>query len=306
MGRVPRAVTSGWLQQRERGSVVLTRFMVWLALQIGRPVARLLLHPIALYFLVFSPRSRRASLGYLRRALAHKPSWRDAFRHYHTFAATLLDRVHFLSGRTSGFDVMIHGTEQFDATLAEGRGLIMLGAHFGSFDVLRSIATHGQGLRVNILTHEDNATKIGAVLAALAPDMQARVIPLGRPETFIRVKERLDAGEIVGILGDRGLPGEAGVPVGFLGADAAFPRGPMILAGVLGAPVVFFAAVYRGGNRYEIFLERFADRIMLDRRDREASIRAWIERYAARLEHHCRAAPYNWFNFYDFWTVSRR
>jgi predicted LPLAT superfamily acyltransferase len=26
-----------------------------------------------------------------------------------------------------------------------------------------------------------------------------------------------------------------------------------------------------------------------------------LKRYAQRLEHYCRMAPYNWFNFYDFW-----
>ncbi|MGA7986605.1 MAG: glycosyltransferase family 2 protein, partial [Burkholderiales bacterium] len=59
---------------------------------------------------------------------------------------------------------------------------------------------------------------------------------------------------------------------------------------------------YRGGRRYDVRLEPFAERIELDRRDREASLRPWVERYAARLEHHCREAPYNWFNFYDFWA----
>jgi Predicted acyltransferase len=27
-----------------------------------------------------------------------------------------------------------------------------------------------------------------------------------------------------------------------------------------------------------------------------------MRRYAARLEHYCREAPFNWFNFYDFWA----
>jgi predicted LPLAT superfamily acyltransferase len=26
-----------------------------------------------------------------------------------------------------------------------------------------------------------------------------------------------------------------------------------------------------------------------------------MQRYADRLEHYCRLAPYNWFNFHDFW-----
>ena len=34
----------------------------------------------------------------------------------------------------------------------------------------------------------------------------------------------------------------------------------------------------------------------------EKCIEQAVRTYAARLEHYCRQAPYNWFNFYDFWN----
>ena len=60
-------------------------------------------------------------------------------------------------------------------------------------------------------------------------------------------------------------------------------------------------ALYRGGNRYEVHFERFADALAISRRPTAAEIEAMIERYVARLEQHCRNAPFNWFNFYDVW-----
>jgi predicted LPLAT superfamily acyltransferase len=87
----------------------------------------------------------------------------------------------------------------------------------------------------------------------------------------------------------------------FLGADAPFPAGPFILAALLQAPVVLFFALYRGGKRYEIHFESFAERIAADSPPQAKHMREWVERYVARLEHYCRLAPYNWFNFYDFW-----
>ena len=34
---------------------------------------------------------------------------------------------------------------------------------------------------------------------------------------------------------------------------------------------------------------------------RDALIEQSVRSYVARLEHYCRLAPYNWFNFYDYW-----
>jgi len=59
-------------------------------------------------------------------------------------------------------------------------------------------------------------------------------------------------------------------------------------------------------NRYDLYCEPLADRIVLPRgAAREEALAAWASRYAARVEHHCRLAPYNWFNFYDFWSTDR-
>jgi predicted LPLAT superfamily acyltransferase len=63
--------------------------------------------------------------------------------------------------------------------------------------------------------------------------------------------------------------------------------------------------LYRGGNRYELHFERLVDEPRVERSARDAQIREWVARYAARLEHYCREAPYNWFNFYDFWADAK-
>jgi len=89
--------------------------------------------------------------------------------------------------------------------------------------------------------------------------------------------------------------------VPFLGADAEFPVGPMRLAAMLKRPVLFMSGLYLGGNRYAIHFERLADFSHLERPGRDAAIQSAVVAYAACLERHCRAAPYNWFNFFDFW-----
>lgn len=290
-----------WLAQPERGSLRLMRLIAWITLRLGRPAGRLLLFPICWYFIVFSLDARQASRRYLDRIFGRRAGLREVFRHYHTFASTIHDRVYLLSGQHGYFDVDVQGAAELDAVLAQGRGCILLGAHLGSFEILRTLGMFERKLRINVLMHEDNANKINSVLHGLNPEIRPRIIPLGRPDTLLQVKECLDRGEIVGILGDRTFHSEKAVPCRFLGGEALFPEGPLLLGAILKAPVMLFFGLYRGGRRYDIHFERFADDIPLDRRRRSEDLRAWIERYVARLEHYCRTAPYNWFNYYDFW-----
>jgi predicted LPLAT superfamily acyltransferase len=277
------------------------RLLVWITRKLGHAVGRVLLYPICTYFMLFSPRARRASADYLRRALDRRPRLADVFRHYHAFASTIHDRIYLLGGQYGYFDVVLDAPPETLALLRHGRGCILLGSHLGSFEVLRARAFEDNVPPVNVLMHVDNAEKINSVLGPLAPGMASRVITLGDPESLLRVRECLARGEIVGVLGDRLWRNERSARCEFLGRPARFPLGPLLLAGLLDAPVVLFFGLYRGGGRYEIKLEHFADAIPLPRSGREAAVRPWVERYARRLEHHCREAPYNWFNFYDFW-----
>jgi predicted LPLAT superfamily acyltransferase len=115
------------------------------------------------------------------------------------------------------------------------------------------------------------------------------------------VKESLDAGFVVGTLGDRVSKDDKIVQCQFLGRSAAFPVGPIVLAAMAHRPVILFFGLYRGGNSYEIYFEHFAEEITMNRDRRAEEIQVWMQRYANRLEHYARIAPYNWFNFYPFW-----
>jgi predicted LPLAT superfamily acyltransferase len=291
-----------WTRRSERGSPMFIRLMLWIARHLGRSLARAVLAPVTVYFVLTGSAARTASRAYLRRVLKREPGWRDIYRHINTFVTVTLDRVYLLAGRNELFDIRFEGVEHFDRAYAQGRGVIMFGAHFGGFDVLRALAEKRGDLPVNILMHEANAVKIRDVLATVAPHLRDRVIALGQPETFLRVKELVDSGEVVGLLADRGLTGDKRVSLPFLDGVATWPLGPMLLASILKAPMVLFYAVYRGGNRYDIRVEPFAESITVARATRDADLSAWVERYARSLETQVLDAPYNWFNFYDFWS----
>ena len=296
-------MSSLWLEQRERGSLAAMKGGVRLLLSVGHTFGRLLLYPTCAYFLASSRQSRSASREYLGRVLGRPARLLDVARHYLTFAKTLHDRVYFLAGRTAEFDIEQHGLDAVERTLARGKGCVLLGAHVGSFEVLRVLGSLECKVPVNVLLYPDNASNADTVASDLCPELKQRVIPLGRPDTLLRVHECLERGEIVGILGDRTLKTDKTVRCDFFGQPATFPQGPLLLASILKAPVILFFGLFEGGRRYTIHFELFTDELQIARKDRSAQLQPWIARYAARLEHYCRRAPYNWFNFYDFWRA---
>lgn len=293
-----------WVQTPERSNMFMMRVMTWLSLTLGRQASRSILHLIAAYFLVFSPAGRRASGNYLGRALGRPPRWRDIYLHFFTFAATIHDRVYLLNQRFDLFDVEVHGEAELLDLIAGRRGLFLMGAHLGSFEVLHALGRKYTDVGIARVMYEENARRINAILAAINPHAVQDVIGLGRVESMLRVRERLDEGGIAGVLADRALGDEARFPVRFLGTEALLPSGPFRMAALLRRPVMFMTGLYQGGNRYAIHFDPVADFSGVDDAQRVDAVEAAMNRYAELLEQYCRKSPYNWFNFFDFWQTA--
>lgn len=296
---------ASWLRTPERSNMTMLRVMSWISLRLGRRAGRFFLHPIAIYFLVFSPVNRRASRNYLNRALGRAAVWTDMYRHFLCFAATIHDRIYLINRRFDLFDIEIVGKEAIRKQLAEGKGLFLMGAHMGSFEVIRAIGRQVPDLRVVMTMHEENAQKINTMLSAINPEAGQDIIGLGHIDSMLKVRERLEDGTVVGMLADRTLGEEDMLYLDMLGTPAGFPTGPFRMAALLRRPVMFMAGIYLGGNRYRIHFEPLADFSDIPRGQRGKATQAAIRQYAKLLEHHCRATPYNWFNFFDFWESAQ-
>lgn len=290
-----------WMRRQERSNLAILRLMVWISLAFGRRAGRLVLHGIAAYFVLFAPASRRASRAYLRRVLGRWAGWRDGYRHVFSFASTIHDRIYLLNDRFDVFDISVTGNQAVLDSLEQRPGALLMGAHLGSFEVLRAIGRDAKALRVAMLMYEQNARKLNQTLAAINPKAMQDIISLGQMESMLEARDKLDAGYLVGMLADRSLADDTTVPIEFLGEAALFPMGPWRMAAMLKRPVFLMAGVYLGGNRYRLHFEPLADFSQVERGGRDAAIRAAMQAYADALARLCREAPYNWFNFFDFW-----
>lgn len=287
-----------WRSQRERGSRGALRLIIWIALHGGRALCRCLLVPISLYFLLTAPVARRASREFLARATGRTAHWWNVFAHLFVFATTLLDRVYLVNARLDRFRIDSDNETAFWDAMRLGRGCLLLGSHLGSFELLGFAGCLEKKLVVNVVMHLDDTANVRELLLCSGRELPYRVIPLGQPESMLRVRECLERGEVVGILADRVYGNEPTEIQSFLGMPARFSLSPLRLARITGVPVVAMFGLFQGGNRYRIVFERMADRV-----EDAAALSRCLKSYVEILERHARAMPYNWFNFYPYWSA---
>lgn len=284
------SINGSWRGQRERGNRTAFRLMIWLALHCGRSLCRVLLLPVCGYFFLTAGLARRSSRAFMSRALERRATWSDTLRHFFVFATTLLDRIYLVNGRERELAIDMSNEPAFVQALAQGRGCLLLGSHLGSFELLGIVGGREKKLAVSMVMHLDDNAGLRDMLSRSERDLPYKVIALGSPESMLRVKECLDRGEVVGILADRVYAGEPTQSLPFLGRPARFSLSPLRLARITGAPVLMVFGLFRGARRYEIVFERLAG---------AADLRSYVE----ILERQVRRSPYNWFNFYDYWSA---
>lgn len=296
-------MAESWTVRRERGNRFAVLLLVSIARWLGRRIARLILHPVVWYYLLTAPAARAASRDYLRRALGRKPRWRDRYRHMYYFASVTLDRLYMFGGASTTLQVSRHGYQAVRDHRRRGGGAVLLVSHLGSFEMLRGMGGESPYGRLRVLMDQASGAIANAVFAAISPTMGQSVIDTSESDVdrVLKIKAALDRGEMVALMADRAQPGERSTDCRFLGDLAPFPLSPWLLAGVTRAPVLLVFGLYCGGNRYELHFEHFSDRLELPRAQRRAHAKACAQAYAVRLEHYVKMAPYNWFNFYDFW-----
>ena len=302
-----------WTKVQERGTRLGLRFTLWTYRLLGARGLRALVEGIGAYFFLTGREARAASGAYLGRLHAHfgplpdlprRPSWWDRYRHVRAFARSYADR--FLAWMDAD-DTLVEfpAAAEFERLRASGQGALFISGHLGNLDMLRGVGAAKGYEGLNAVIYAEHVVRFQELLKEINPKYNLDLIHIAEvgPGTAMLLEDRVTRGECLFIVGDRTPASENGrtLRLPFLGAEAAFPIGPVLLAHLLQCPVYLFFCVKDGG-RYHIEMEKLSDRIVLPREAREEALRAWLSRYVAALERQVKATPLQWFNFYDFWA----
>lgn len=296
-----------WSKVGEAGTVMGMKSLLLVYQLAGRWGFRLILLPVMCYYYLSQPRARKASQEYLARmqhTLDSQQRQPHSFFHFMSFGETLLDKFLVWMGKIKREDVVFHKPDLFQQVDDQQRGAVIVVSHLGNTEVCSALAHQLPDTKLTILVYTQHAEKFNALMKRFNNSQCIELLQVTEvgPATAMMLSERIEAGELVVIAGDRTpVTGHSRISqVNFLGHPAPMPQGAFILASLLKCPVYLMFCLKQQG-KYHIYLELFAEKIRFARKEREQAINKVVQDYAMRLEHYCLKAPLQWFNFFPFW-----
>jgi predicted LPLAT superfamily acyltransferase len=288
--------------ERRRGNKAGFWFFHTAVRVFGLTGAYTLLYFVAFYYLLFDRAAVDASLAYVvRRFPDHGRTRRlvDVYLLFVSQGRSLIDRYYVLAG---GRDIQIDitGLDRLRELLSGNRGLILLTAHVGNWQVAMT-ALRRLGKTVHLLMgREENP----AVRASLGLDSEQDAIKILYTDDsiagVIEAMKAIERGDLISIMGDRAYHYNS-MEGSLLGGNVRFPYGAFTIAAAAACPVVVLLSAKTGTRRYVVDVSRVIDPPAGRGEKKQAQIRECVARFAAALEDYAEAYPYQWFVFRDMW-----
>jgi predicted LPLAT superfamily acyltransferase len=288
-----------------KGSILGTRIFFSMISLCGVVPAYVLLAPVSLYYAAREKASVRA-VKELRRRLGLPAGFFHCWRHFYSFGMNILDRYAFLARRRPPFRFSSVNEEFISSALSGGKGVILLSAHVGNWEIAGNLLSDRIGRPVSYTMVDAEKPEVRRIFGKAFENRRISVIrvsPEGGMEAMVDILNALRRNEVVCMHGDR-MFGKKGQRVPFLGDPVEFPIGPFAIAAATGAPIVPIFAYKRGFKHY---LFRAFDPIAVQRPgdDRTTQITEGLKKFVHSIECVVKENPYEWFNFFDFWVPDR-
>lgn len=146
----------------------------------------------------------------------------------------------------------VNGLDNLQKALAKGRGVILVTAHLGSFDIaLQLLATYA--IKVTVLVETLEPPILFEHVTALRERNGLRCVPV-QLGVLLDVMQSLKRGEVILLACDRDI-GKEGPMLMFFGAETTMPVGAARIAQRTGAAIIPVFNLRRDDGRYDVFFE---------------------------------------------------
>ena len=192
--------------------------------------------------------------------------------------------------------VTVEGIERVEELLARGSGLLILSAHFGSWELASAVALRLVPPMHVIVRPLDNPALRGLV-DAYRRHNGCSTIP--KRQALSASLKALRRGEIVGLLIDQSSLRREGILVPFFGSEAYTTIGPALMALRSGCPVIGAFVVRQSPGKHRLV---FSEEVTIQRSGKlRQDLLDNTLRFNQLVESHVRAYPDHWFWLHRRW-----
>lgn len=281
---------------------------------------RFLAYIIGFFYWIFSPRQRMFSRSFLESAHKAGASFNgkriSTLKHFISFALNLVEILQSWAGRYSFKNVTWQDDDVGDlvSNINSRKGAVCVISHIGNAQMMKGLAAMneaGTEHKIPITSVVDTKITGGFVrlMEKVNPDSNFHIVSADNigPETIFLLQERIEQGEIVVIAGDRtGAHSSRYINLPFMGKNANFPYGVFLLIALLEAPTYFIFGLRHKdltlNPAYNMYVKKNPISFDCGRKEREQRITSTAQNYVTELERHAKTNPYQWYNFFDFWS----
>jgi KDO2-lipid IV(A) lauroyltransferase len=220
---------------------------------------------------------------------------------YRSYARDTIDFIRSLSMDRARFAPLVAqlDSHRFDELLALGRGVIVVGGHFGNWELGGVALRLLRGYPLTVVGKPEPSPVVSRFRRRMRDSLGIDTLEIGQTlETALQIRRVLGANGLVAMLLDRHL-GRDRVDVTFFGRRTGFLRTPAMIASLSGAPMLPSFMIRQPDGR---FLGVCGTPIFVDTgSSTEQSIQAATQAFASQLENRIREHPHLWYQFYPYW-----
>jgi lauroyl/myristoyl acyltransferase len=258
------------------------------------------------FFFVSLRRIRKAIAGNLEPVLGPCGWWQRQARIWRTmwtYAWCLSERYESLSGKGSA-QISADGEDRWHELMASDRGLVVVTAHIGHWEIGSRLGLTRAGRRVHVIREAEVDPKAQEFIRELlsrekGANLEMHFANESDPSLGIQLLSALRDGDVIAVQGDRPRAGSRSWTGSLFGRPLELPVGPAAIARAAGVPLVPVFVFREGRHRSRVFIR--APIPVPSTEDRTADIGSSLQKIADEVGWAIRHEPHQWFCFRELW-----